>query len=67
MEPIDERLLLEVIEEVLGNEYLEELSEMDTALAMGIIEIIGENTIDFLSGKHLNICINSSKPAAVNP
>ena len=40
MEPIDERLLLEVIEEVLGNEYLEELSEMDTALAMGIIEII---------------------------
>tara|TARA_B100000131_G_C17915907_1_gene532355 strand:+ start:55 stop:258 length:204 start_codon:yes stop_codon:yes gene_type:complete len=43
MEPLDEKVLLEVIESMLESEHLQELSELDAGLAMGIVEIVEDS------------------------
>ena len=53
IEPIDEKIVLEVIEEILGNEHFEELSEFDSQLAMGILDVI-EDGIRLYHAKAVN-------------
>lgn len=57
MPTLDEKVLLEVIEEILGSNYFEELSELDENLAMGIIAIV-EDGIRLYHSKNLNNFIN---------
>tara|TARA_Y100001963_G_scaffold146642_1_gene221880 strand:- start:207 stop:410 length:204 start_codon:yes stop_codon:yes gene_type:complete len=40
MEPLDEKIVMQVIEEILNSEHFGELEELDTVLAMGILDIV---------------------------
>ena len=54
---LDEKILLDVLEEILGSAYFEELSELDENLAMGIIAIV-EDGVRLYHAKYLDNFIN---------
>ena len=53
IEPIDEGLILSVLEEILKNDHFEELQDIDVTLAMGILDLI-EDGIRLYHAKNVN-------------
>ena len=53
IEPIDEKVVMDVLETILSNEYFSELEDLDVTLAMGIIDLV-EDGIRLYHTKSVN-------------